>query len=70
PPFGIPPVVVGPGLRPQLKAELQSVLLAMDDDAEGRKGLEAIGVERFVLIDDSAYASVRDLVAAVGPVSP
>jgi len=30
----------------------------------------SIGVERFVLIDDSAYASVRDLVAAVGPVSP
>ena len=70
PSFGIPPVVVGPGIRPQLKAELQSVLLNMDDDAEGRKGLEAIGVERFVLIDDSAYASVRDLVAAVGPVSP
>ncbi len=70
PPFGIPPVVVGPGIRPQLKAELQSALLNMDDDAEGRKGLEAIGVERFVRIDDSAYASVRDLVAAVGPVSP
>ena len=70
PPFGIPPVVVGPGIRPQLKAELQSALLNMDDDAEGRKGLEAVGVERFVLIDDSAYASVRDLVAAVGPVSP
>ena len=70
PPFGIPPVVVGPGIRPQLKAELQSVLLNMDDDAEGRKGLEAIGAERFVLIDDSAYASVRDLVSAVGPVSP
>jgi phosphonate transport system substrate-binding protein len=70
PPFGIPPVVVGPGIRPQLKAELQSVLLNMDDAAEGRKGLEAIGAERFVLIDDSAYASVRDLVAAVGPVSP
>lgn len=68
PPFGIPPVVVGPGIRPQAKAELQAVLLGMADDAQGRAALEQIGVDRFVAIDDTAYDSVRELLGAVGPV--
>jgi phosphonate transport system substrate-binding protein len=66
PPFGIPPVVVSPNLRPQLRAELQALLLSMADDPEGRKGLQAIGIDRFVPIDDSAYDSARELLAAVG----
>ena len=72
PPFGIPPVVVSPNVRPQLKAELQTVLFSMADDpqGEGQRALQAIGIDRFVTIDDSAYASVRDLLAAVGPVLP
>lgn len=70
PPFGIPPVVVSPNVRPQLKAELQSILLGMADDLQGQKGLQAVSVDKFVLIDDSAYDSARDLLAAVGPVSP
>lgn len=63
PPFGIPPVVVAPGMRPQLRAELQGVLLAMHQDPEGRAALQAIGVDRFVVIDDEAYDSVRALFA-------
>ncbi len=70
PPFGIPPVVVSPNVRPQLKAELQALLLGLADDTDGRTSLEAIGVERFVLIDDSAYATVRELFSAVGRVTP
>ncbi|MCL5995286.1 MAG: phosphate/phosphite/phosphonate ABC transporter substrate-binding protein, partial [Chloroflexi bacterium] len=72
PPLGIPPAVVNPGLRPQLKAELRSILLGMaDDPADGvREALTALGVDRFVPIDDSAYASVRALLAEVGSVSP
>ena len=70
PPFGIPPVVVSPNVRPQLKAELQSILLGMADDPQGQKGLQTVGVDKFVLIDDSAYDSVRELLAAVGPVTP
>ncbi len=61
PPFGIPPVVVNPALRPQVKAELQSLLLGMAQDPDGQAALRAIGVERFVLISDEAYASVRSL---------
>ena len=44
PPFGIPPVVVSPKLDPNLKLELQKVLLGMADTTEGRKALESIGV--------------------------
>lgn len=70
PPFGIPPVVVGPDTRPQLKAELQNLLLGMADDPVGQIGLQAIGIERFVLIDDSAYDSARELLSAVGAIAP
>ncbi len=65
PDFGIPPVVVSPFIRPQVKAELQSLLLNMANDPAARKALSAIEVDRFVLIDDSAYGSVRALVGAI-----
>jgi phosphonate transport system substrate-binding protein len=65
-PFGIPPVVVSPALRPQLKAELQALLLSAADASEGLSALQAIGVDRFVEITDDAYDSARALQAAVG----
>lgn len=62
PPFGIPPVVVSPNMRPQVYAELQTLLLNLDDSADGQTALQALGVERFVVIDDSAYDSARALI--------
>jgi phosphonate transport system substrate-binding protein len=47
-PFGIPPVVVNPNLRPQIKADLQAILLEMVNDPAGQDALAAIGVEKFV----------------------
>lgn len=70
PPFGIPPVVVGPDARPQLKAELEALLLGLADDPDGQSALRAIGVERFVHIDDSAYDSVRVLNAELADLTP
>lgn len=61
PPFGMPPVVVGPAVRPQTKALLQEVLLGMIDDPQGRSALAALGVDRFVLGQDTDYGSVRAL---------
>jgi ABC-type phosphate/phosphonate transport system substrate-binding protein len=58
-------VVVSPFTRPQVKADLQSLLLAMADDPAARDALASIGVERFVVIDDSAYGSARDLVGVI-----
>lgn len=65
PDFGIPPVVVSPFTRPQVKADLQTLLLAMADDPDSREALASIGVERFVMIDDNAYDSVRALVGVI-----
>lgn len=65
PAFGIPPVVTGPDLRPQLAAELQALLMTMDDDPEGQAALSAAGFDAFVSIDDAAYDSVRRLAAEV-----
>jgi len=72
PPFGIPPVVVRPDARPQLKAELRQALLDLGDDPRGagKAALQAIGVDRFILIDDSAYDSVRDVLNRAGAPAP
>ncbi len=65
PDFGIPPVVVSPFTRPQVKAELESLLLNMVDDPAAQEALSAIEIDRFVLIDDSAYDGVRALVSDI-----
>jgi phosphonate transport system substrate-binding protein len=60
-PFGINPFVVNPGLDPSLKAQLRSVLLGMHEDQDGAAILARIGIERFVVPDDSIYDSVREM---------
>jgi phosphonate transport system substrate-binding protein len=60
-PFGAPPVVVGPEVRPQLRAELADLILGLDQSAEGQAILRTLGVDRFVPIDDNAYDSVRQI---------
>lgn len=65
PPFGIPPVVVSPKLDPDLKHELQKVILGMGETEEGKKALESIGIETFTTIDDHAYDAVRNLLSDV-----
>lgn len=68
PPFGIPPVVVSPNLRPQIKAELQAILLEIASDPAGQDALAAIGVDAFVLVDDTVYAPVRSLMKDFVPI--
>jgi phosphonate transport system substrate-binding protein len=63
--FGIPPVVVSPFTRPQVKEELQTLLLEMANDPTASDALASIGMEGFVVIDDSAYDGVRTLVGGV-----
>jgi phosphonate transport system substrate-binding protein len=65
PDFGIPPVVVSPFTRPQVRAELQTLLLQMANDPAAQEALSVIGIERFVLIEDSAYDGVRILMGEI-----
>ncbi len=67
PPFGIPPVVIGPHLRPQMAAELQQILFHMADDPAGRQALTVAGFDGFVPVADAVYESVRTLETAVAP---
>jgi phosphonate transport system substrate-binding protein len=64
-PFGIPPVVVHPALNADLKAHLRAALLQMDADAEGRAALARLRIERFVVVDDHAYDSIREMARLV-----
>jgi phosphonate transport system substrate-binding protein len=60
-PFGMPPVVVHPKLDSNLKRELQSILLNMSTDSQGKEVLSHLGIERFVLGKDKDYDSIRNM---------
>lgn len=62
--FGIPPVVVSPSIPPGQMAELRHLLLALNEDPEASPVLSALGVDRFVPIDDAAYDDVRRVIEA------
>ncbi len=62
-PYGIYPFVVNPQLDPQLKAQLRQTFLEMDQDTEGEEILRNLGVDRFVVPDDSIYESVLKMLA-------
>ncbi|KKM09493.1 hypothetical protein SY88_17910 [Clostridiales bacterium PH28_bin88] len=59
--FAIPPVVVRPGLEPELKEKLRATFLAMDQDPQGRRILAQLRVDKYVVIEDAAYNTVRAL---------
>jgi phosphonate transport system substrate-binding protein len=61
PPFGIPPVVVGSDIRPQLRAQLYDLLIGLGDDPAGPAILAALGFDRFVPMRDDAYETARQL---------
>lgn len=70
PPFGSPPVVVSPNVRPQQRALLEEVLLTMHEVPEGEAALQALGISRFMQIEDSAYDTARQITVTVGSLSP
>ncbi|MBU3911176.1 MAG: phosphate/phosphite/phosphonate ABC transporter substrate-binding protein [Candidatus Omnitrophica bacterium] len=58
-PYGIPPVVVRPGLNEDLKIKIKDTLLNMHNDEEGKNILRAMFIDRFIEIDDSSYDTIR-----------
>ena len=65
-PFGIPPVVIPPDLPPKQKLLLREALLTMSDNPRGQAILAELGIDRFVLIEDSAYTEIRELIQEAG----
>jgi phosphonate transport system substrate-binding protein len=55
--FGMPPVVVPPGLPPALKKRLIQIFLAMDKDPEGIKVLKSLEMDGFALPHPELYHS-------------
>ena len=58
-PYGIPPVVVRPGLDPELKKQLKDILLSASADPEGNDILKGMMIDRFVEGDDKNYDTIR-----------
>lgn len=65
PQFGMPPVVVNPDIRPQLRAELEGILLEMHTDPEGLAALQALDYDRFVQVSDEDYRSAEEVESQV-----
>jgi len=61
PPYGIPPIVVRPGMDPKLKERLRAVFLNAHKDPKGREILKNMMIDKFVLLDDRAYDSIREM---------
>ena len=61
PPYGIPPIVVRPGMDPKLKERLRAVFLNAHKDPKGREILKNMMIDKFVLLDDHAYDSIREM---------
>ncbi len=62
-PYAIPPIVTHPGTDPVLKQKLRSILLDMHNDEKGKKIINKIEIEKFAVIDDASYDSVREMTA-------
>jgi len=58
-PYGVPPVVVRPGVDPLLKKKLQEILINATEDEEGRDILKGMMIDRFVAGDDRNYDTIR-----------
>ena len=61
PPYGIPPVVVRPGLDPGMKSMLKKIFLHAHEDPAGREIMKKMMIDKFVVIQDDAYNSVREM---------
>jgi len=59
--YGIPPVVVTKDIDPSLKERLRKVFLNMHNDPEGRRILNGLMIDRFIVPDDRNYDTVRQM---------
>jgi len=60
-PFGIPPIVVHPSLDTNLKENLRTLFLNIHTDESGREILKKLHIDKFVVLDDKQYDSIRQM---------
>lgn len=60
-PFCTPPFVMHPDTDQFLKIEMQNILLKMHLNAEGKKILAKLDIDKFQFTSDSCYQSVREM---------
>jgi len=63
--YASPPFVVRPGLFPELKNKLESILLGADIDPEGSRILRCLIIEKFVPARDEAFDKIRAIKAGL-----
>ena len=61
PPYAVPPVTVRKGLDPSLKRGLRAVFLNAHRDQRGKELLDKMMIDKFIVIKDSEYDSVREM---------
>src|SRR5574341_1233226 len=60
-PYGIPPFVSTRAADPLVKQRLRAIMLGMHEDPEGKRILDGIMIDRFIIPKDATYDSVRDM---------
>jgi phosphonate transport system substrate-binding protein len=65
-PYGIPPLVVSPALAPGLKQQLRAFFLDLHKSDEGMAILNNLAIDKFVVVPDSIYDSIRDMKTKLG----
>ena len=65
PPFGIPPVVVSPYIRPQQFAQLEEIFLNMHNNTAGLEALLSLNVEEFTIVSENLYDAAEEVELAV-----
>ncbi|MEK6645685.1 MAG: phosphate/phosphite/phosphonate ABC transporter substrate-binding protein [Candidatus Firestonebacteria bacterium] len=68
PSFGIPPVVTGSKINHEIKKKLQDAFLNMNKDEEGKKILNKIFVEKFIIPDSKIYNSAKTILEEIGAI--
>ncbi|WP_028579272.1 substrate-binding domain-containing protein [Desulfogranum japonicum] len=61
PAYAIPPIVVPSNLDKELKSRLKKALLDAHLDPRGKDILKRMNIDKFVVIDDNAYDSIRKM---------
>ncbi|MBI5074223.1 MAG: phosphate/phosphite/phosphonate ABC transporter substrate-binding protein [Nitrospirae bacterium] len=59
--YGIPPVVVHPDTSASIKQTLKKIFLEMHTDPGGKKILDELKIEKFIVPEDASYDSVRKM---------